>query len=214
MKELMDKTREKYEKKRNKFNFFERTYFNKLKKPLWARSRGDRRFDVVYRDQGLLYSEGKIVLASIFKANSLLFKHGEKDCPAAVIFSEDPYFEENYFELDKIVDYLIDIADGYSADSEFRNLTRILNEEMSAHFNILLPFSICNGRKVYFTTIMVHRKHLPSNYLKSGWFPLLVCPSKTKASIILPYRYWDRKLVQMWRMKELPKRKYRETEPI
>ncbi|HOQ01597.1 MAG TPA: hypothetical protein PK604_12425 [Acetivibrio clariflavus] len=210
MKDLIDKTREKYESKRNKFSFFERAYFNKLKKPSWARKRDNRIFDIVYRDQNLLYSEGKIVLACIFKANSLLFKNGKTDYPAAVIFSEDPYFEENFYELDLIVESLIDISDGYSADSEFRNLARILNDERSAHFNILLPPTISNGRKVYFTTIMVHRKHLPSKCLKSDRFLLLVCPSKTKASIILPYRYWDIKLIKMWRMKKiLPKQKFR-----
>lgn len=203
----MDRTREKYEKKRNKFNFLERVFLNKLVKPKWARDKGDKRFDVIYRDQDLLYAEGKVVLANIFKANTHLFKSGEYDCPAAVVYSEDPYFEENFNELEIIVSQLIDISNGYCDYSEFRNISRILNEEMSAHFNILLPQSMCEGRKVYFTTIMVHRKHLPASYLKSTWFPMLVCPSRTKASMILPYYFWDKNLAKMWMMKERPRRK-------
>ena len=214
MEELMNRTRAKYEKKRNKFSFIDRVFFNKLRKPKWAKDKGDSRFDIVYRDQDLLYSEGKIVLAHVFKANSHLYKYGEYDSPAAVVFSEDSYFEENFYELDKIVCHLVDLVERDYDDSEFRNLARILADERSAQFNIFLPQDISNGRKVYFTTIMVHRKLLPSNYLKSNWFPLLICPSKTKASIILPYYCWDSDLAVMWEMKELPKQKFKETDQI
>ena len=46
---------------------------------------------------------------------------------------------------------------------------------------------------------MVHRKHLPRGYLRANWFPLVVAPKETPASVILPGRYWDAELVRRWK---------------
>lgn len=212
MKELMDRTREKYDKKRNKFSFIDKLFFNRLSKPAWVRAKGDTRFDVLYRDQDILYSRGKIVLAHVFKANTSLYQYGEYDSPATVVYSEDPFFEEDFYKLMEIVGYLSNLKNNPA--SEHSNLARMLADDMTAHYNILLPNSITYGKKVYYTSLMVHRKLLPSRYLKSNWFPLLICPSETKASSIVPFYCWDRKLALMWEMKELPKQKFVETDQI
>src|SRR5205085_11760214 len=38
-----------------------------------------------------------------------------------------------------------------------------------------------------------------TGYLALGWFPLLVCPGRTKQNMLLPLRHWPRGLLHLWR---------------
>lgn len=193
----MEETRQIYENNKNYFNFFDRRY-NRLKKPLWMRRSKDTRFDVIYDEQDLLFKEGNLALAYLVQANSLLFKQGIVNCPADIIFSEDPYFDDNPEMLEQLASELYELKESEVEDLELMQFSEVITDEMTAIYNTPLPLKMTNHKLVYYTSIMVHRKHLPTDYIKTGWFPVLTNPDKTKASIILPYKYWAPGMVNIW----------------
>ena len=197
MKELIHDCRTIYENKRNHFNFFERIY-NKLEKPTWMINTNDKRLECIYEHQDLLYTEGRIVFAQIVQANNLLFKPGKSDHPACVVFSEDIFFDEKVYDLYEIAHSMFELKDTSVDDPDLKIFSDAITDEMTTLFNLQLPIKITNNRVVYYSTIMVCRKHLPTKYLTSGWFPLLTNQNKTKASMILPSKYWPKQLIKKW----------------
>ncbi|MHC1682928.1 MAG: hypothetical protein AB6733_08270 [Clostridiaceae bacterium] len=192
MVEFMKRAREIYYKECKKLFFSSRDY-NKLTRPSWMNASTDNRFEATYRDQKILMKKGRIAIAYLVQANTLLFKEGHHDCPAAMVFSEDTYFEENPDKLGDIAHRIFEMKGISSEDEEIQKFSDILDDEVVTLFNAKVPEKITFGKKVYFTTFMVHRKHLPNGYIDFGSFPALICPEKTEASIILPSRYWGLK---------------------
>lgn len=187
--EFMKKTRDIYYTERKKLSFSFSAY-NRLTKPEWMQQSKDNRFEATYIDHGMLLRKGRIAIAKIVQANSLLYKPGEDNCPAAMVFSEDPYFEENPDKLGEIAYRLYGIKGSRCDDEELQRFSDILADEIVTLFNVEIPQKITYSRKVYFTSLMVHREHLPNRYIDFGCFPALIYPEKTEASIILPSRYW------------------------
>jgi hypothetical protein len=71
---------------------------------------------------------------------------------------------------------------------------RIITSETEMVFNVPVPRQRTADQEVFFTTAMVHRNHLPSWILGASRVPFLVAPAHTRASMILPHRYWPYKL--------------------
>jgi hypothetical protein len=161
----------------------------------------ERRFCSLYFDQLLLLKQGAIVWASLVQANNLLFKPGENNHPANIVYSADPVFHGNLEELGRIARELYELKEKQLNHPEVADLTTIaqaITNEMDRLLNIEISDSLTAHRIVYFTTIMVHRKHLPFGYLNSGWFPILIAPDKTTAVMLLPSRYWSPSLLKVW----------------
>ena len=57
-----------------------------------------------------------------------------------------------------------------------------------------MPPFLCAGKQVFFTTCLVHPPHLPGHFITTSLFPLLICPEKTEAVMILPSSYWPEQL--------------------
>jgi len=189
MKEAMIKTKETYYRERKKIRFYFDSY-TQLSKPSWMLTVKDDRFESTYRDQRILIKEGRIAFACIVQANTLLFKPGKHNCPAAMIFSEDTFFEEHPNKLGDIASQLFTIKGATCDDEELQMFSDILADEKVTLFNYKVPEKLAYGKKVFFTSFMVHREHLPEGYIDFSYFPALICPEKTEASIILPSRYW------------------------
>lgn len=189
MKEAMLKTREIYYRERKKLRFHFSNY-TKLEKPNWMLQSKDDRFESTYRDQKVLIREGRIAVACIVQANSLLFEQGKDNCPAVMLFSEDTFFEEQPEKLKSIASKLFRIKGVSCEDEEIQMFADILADEKVTLFNYEIPDKLTYGKKVFFTTFMVHREHLPNGYIDFDYFPALICPEKTEASIILPAKYW------------------------
>jgi hypothetical protein len=157
----------------------------------------DIRLSCIYEDQKTLFTGGEVVWGHLVQANRLLFSPGSLDHPAAIIFSLDSYFDKNLYNLETIAHKLYE-QKGQEAEPELAYFVDVITDEFKAPFNVQLPYSLTENREVYFTSIMVCRKHLPQNKLISGWFPILTNPGLTNASIILPSRYWDSQLTTLW----------------
>ena len=180
---------------------FQRFLYNFLTPPWWMIQEGDRRFCVLYRDQNLLLKQGIVVWGCLVQANNLLFKPGKYDHPAVIVCSSDPIFHSDLGELAAIARELYELKDKKNEHPEMLDLVifaESITNEMDCPFNVEIPKYLTLNKLVYFTSIMVCRKHLPDGYLKSGWFPVLIAPDKTPAAMILPSKYWDPSLLQIW----------------
>lgn len=197
MKDMIENTRLKYTEKRKSFGFFDKQY-NKLTPPAWMKQVKDTRFQSQYRDQEMLLSRGEVVFAHLIQANSLLFQPGDSDAPAAIVFSSDHYYDDHVDELLIIGHAMFDLKGKTQDDPELKRFAKAITDEVSALFNVKLPEKLTNGRKVYYSTIIIHRKHLPVKYLKTRWFPVLIHPETTEACMILPSKYWAPNLVEYW----------------
>lgn len=153
---------------------------------------------IIYRYQRRLLKRGHIVWAHIVQANSLLFKPGSEDCPANVVYGTSA-------ELDNRLDLLADIAHGlfslkktHPDDRELRRFADSITDELERSMRMAVPKSLTEGLNVFMTSIMVPRKHLPNGYLSQSFFPLLILPRVTEATMIVPCEFWSEELMRHW----------------
>ncbi len=205
MKQPLAATRDRLAQRRQSWLFGWRPY-HRLKRPAWARG-GDTPFECIYQDYKQLLKTGTVVWGVVVQANNLLMKPGPDDCPAAALFSLDPFFDDKLQTLAELAGVLFSMKGQNIRDPEVVKFATAITNEEDVLFNRELPHSLTFGRTVYYTTIMVHRKHLPLGFLNTGFFPLLADPEATEASIILPARYWDPGLVELWKQAKSRKRK-------
>lgn len=196
MKNAIEKTREIYNEKKKRFSIVN-IFRDKLCMPRWVKDSNDE-LKVIYEDASLLYKEGDIVYAYLIQANSLLFKEGVNNHPACVLFSTDKYFDDNLDKLEVLARHLYDYKGAEDVPENIRKFIDVITDEYIRLFNVKLPYEITKGRDVYYTTIMVHRNHIPGRYIKESYFPLLIAQNKTKASIILPKHYWSEDMLRRW----------------
>ena len=148
----------------------------------------------VYSDQPLLFKHGRVVWAHVVQANSQLFQMGEWDLPAAFVFSLDPFFDTQWQSLANLAASLFALKGALNPDPADAALAHIITSETEMVFNSHVPRHRTADKEVFFTTAMVHRNHLPNWMLGRSLVPFLVAPEKTRASMILPHRYWPSKL--------------------
>jgi len=149
----------------------------------------DSHFMEFYNHQKLLASEGIIVWGNIIQANEKLFIEGNKDYPAAIIYSLDPKMDGIPEVLQTASTSLFSVK-GKRTDPELQIFSDKLADEMVRDWKIPIPTKLTEGIQCYYITTMVIRKHLPGGYLANSLFPFLVCPSKTDVGMILPEEYW------------------------
>lgn len=151
----------------------------------------------VHKNRSRLYEHGEVVYGCIVQANSSLFTNNilSSNLPASIVFSMDSYFDEHPYELRDVASELYKYKNKYGAPEGIRQVTDALTDEYERLFNIELPSYIANGRRVYFTTIIVFRTHLPKKRLVSSIFPIIARPPLVNTSIILPKRYWTEEMI-------------------
>lgn len=189
-------TRVKYNEQRLKMGFFEKRKF-RIKPPLWIKMTRSR-LGEIYKDNELLRTEGKVVWGHIIQANQLLFDpEAKENCPAAALYSLDPYYDGNLEELEVIAGSLFDIK-GKSTSKNLQKFSDMLADETTIQMKLKIPHELTGGRDVFYTSIMVHRNQLPFPFLATSAFPLLVHESKTKSTMILPVKYWSDDMIGYW----------------
>jgi len=148
----------------------------------------------VYDEQPVLFKHGQIVWAHVVQANTQLYQMGEMDQPAAFVFSLDPSFDAHWQSLATLAANLFALKGAANPDPADAEFARIITSETEMVFNLSVPRQRAGNKEVFFTTAMVHRNHLPNWMLGANLVPFLVAPEKTRASMILPHRYWPYKL--------------------
>jgi hypothetical protein len=168
--------------------------------PFWLLIRPKDRIWTLYKERSRLVSSGQVVWSAFVQANSLLFEPGSEDCPAAAVYSLDPRFDNEPGGLGRIAHALFALKGSVPSDPALQELVHDITDEMERTYNLRVPDSLTDGREVFLTCIMVHRRHLPEGYLKQGLVPLVVNPAVTGATMILPSRYWGPELRYFWGM--------------
>jgi hypothetical protein len=148
--------------------------------------------------QSTLLQEGEIVWAHIVQANQQMFLPGEVDCGAVVVFSPDGYFDAHPEELEHIAGELYDMK-GKRTEPELQKFADILQNELIRPMRLVIPPSIAGDREVIYTDVMIRRKDLPTGRLSRSFMPLLIAPSRTQATLLLPWEWWSPALVALWR---------------
>jgi hypothetical protein len=196
---LLDKTRALFALKKTEY---EKSSHNDLSltPPSWFEASDEPRFEPLFRDEPLLYTEGKIVEAHLVQANSMLFEPGDFEaCPAVIVFSDDPYFEQHPDELAKVGHALYAYKNSEVDIPELRPFVAQITDERATYWSRELPHQITQGRRVYFSVILVFRKHLPSGILMASRFPILIAPEHTPATMVLPCQFWDDEYCTNWK---------------
>lgn len=132
---------------------------------------------------------GKIYYGYLVEANNLLFRRnygfmGNSLLPAVMLYSTDPYYDENPLELKYVAEQVF-------AD---RN-NNVLRDESKYFSNIKLTNPICGERAVYMTTLMIYRPQLPEGYISDGLIPLIADPDCSSA-FVLEHKYWSDKFAR------------------
>ncbi len=149
------------------------------------------RFNLLFEDQDVLFSEGCVVWGTIIQANGKLFSPGLEDLPAVILYSLDEKIDSNPKIIKKVAKKLYSLK-GKKTHKDLQEFSDMLKSECTLKWKIPVPPHISNNIQCFYTTALVVRDHLPKGYLKNGLFPYLVCPEKTNVGTILPSRYWSR----------------------
>lgn len=153
----------------------------------------------VYRQQWTLIEKGRVVWGHIVQANKLLFEAGAINSPANVLYSTDAYFDD-LAELPELAGTLFSTKGEQLDDPEVQRFADALAAERTRPLRLLLPKRMTGDREVCFSTIMVHREHLPTGMLSTPFFPLLVAPDVVDVTMILPCKFWDPLVIQLWNL--------------
>jgi len=194
--EIMDDIRRKFGEPPRRFSIGDKLALS-ASKPLLMPP-GDRLI-MQYQHRKEIFRTGKVVWGHIIQANEKLFLPGSECLPAAWLYSLDPHFDEQVEELEDIALDLFDTKGEETGDPELQRFADTLADEYERIMSLPIPKSVTGGRDVTYTVGNVHRRFIPTGRLAQSFFPLVVAPSITPATWILPSRWWSEPLVAMWR---------------
>lgn len=165
---------------------------NLLKKPKWLKNNKKDELNKIYEKQKDFWEHGRIAFGCIVQANIKLFSMGNSyNCPANFIYTYDEYYYENANEFHKLahdIYCLKESEDELSAEEKY--ISELLFSEYKRDFHIPVPDSMTDGHKVFLTTVMVDRDHIPMHKLCNFFYPMLTLENDSPDAIILPAWYW------------------------
>lgn len=152
-----------------------------------------------YMKQDLLMREGEIAWGAFVQTNKFLLMPGRNDHPANVIWSTKPEIEANPEILGQIAHNLFELKTANPRDGDERRYATLLTDESSRGMGMTIPRNYAGAyHPVKSTTLMVIRRHLPTNFIVGNLVPLLT-HFTTNACMLVPWKYWPRALVHQWR---------------
>jgi hypothetical protein len=165
----------------------------------WYFFRTGDKLKLILDDQALLRDQGRVVWGALVQANNVLFDPDNRmTLPANAIYSTERYFDDRVDELRRLGRELFDLKGTRPRDPELTRFANIVTSETRRVMKKQIPPEYCDDRKVYFTTLLIQPSHLPDGYLAEGFFPLVICPGETPATMILPAHYWPKGLRRIW----------------
>lgn len=173
----------------------ERLYLQ-IRPPKWCR-KSDDDLMIVYREQKKLLREGTIAIGMLVQANSALFQKGVLNAPANVIYISEVEIDNPLATLLQAALKIYSLKETKPEDPDEAKFARMVSYDLGRDFRVSVPDSLSNGLDATYTTIMVHRKHLPYGYLSGCYFPLLI-HQESRAAMILPARYWPAEIIADW----------------
>ena len=148
---------------------------------------------------------GEPVWTAMVMANSVLFRPGSTDAPAAIVYSFDTAFDADPDRLRGIAARLQELREigsrGLSSDAprELRAMAKQIEDEAARLTNHRVPASLVGGdEEVWYETLCIYRRDLPTGYLRDGLIPALALRSRRRTPRTLPLKYWPPELVAAW----------------
>ena len=155
----------------------------------------------IYTEKEELFRCGQVYYGYLVQANNALFNFWPQlDLPASIIYSAEDAVSGNPLMLKRMGAYLYHFkndAEEYP-DSEFKNIINVIRDEYDRSSFKFRPLCGEELGDMYFTSIMVFRKHLPRRVLNGGIIPVIAAPDKCGAVMILPKRYWTKTFRKAW----------------
>ncbi len=129
---------------------------------------------------------GKVCYGYLIQANTQLFTSKNKylALPATIVYSHDEYYEKKPLELQKIAYALFENRDNNG-----------LGNETEYKIRIPVPQEICEGREVYFSSVLIDRHQLPFGFLTSGLMPVIAHTQKETSIFVVDCKYWSNALI-------------------
>ena len=175
-----------------------RGWKNKMPKPFWLLFENDQCYNEILSQQDSLLKRGNIIWGGVIQANSALFSKGSFNHPAAVIYSFDCNVDKSPEIIKIIASELFSYKGMQTSNPEIQAFSDKLADEIETDLKLKIPEELTEGVECFYTSILVHRNHLPNNVLSMGVFHLLVNPEETEATMILPFKYWPKSLINLW----------------
>ncbi len=153
----------------------------------------------ILRDQSLLRAQGRIVWGFLVQANDSLFRSdNQSTLPANVIYSPDTFFDDGVSSLLGLARGIFELKGTVPGDLHLKQFALAVSNETLRTMRLRVPPALSEGREVFFTTCLIHPPHLPGGWLADSHFPLVICPEKTDAVMVLPSAYWPDVLRSSW----------------
>lgn len=172
----------------------------KLKRPSWLDSSDP--MSEIYSKKSLLLQQGEIVYAHLVQANNILFKRFPPlNCPAQIVYSEEPYFVKHPEALQKIAWGIYDYKDQAldTVPDEWKEVARVITDEYDRS-DFKFSLNVVGQTLEYnFIPTMIFRKLLPKGKLYGNILPVLI-KSDCKQVMILPKEYWTKEFTDAWVM--------------
>lgn len=117
---------------------------------------------------------------------------------AHLIYSPDTFFDDAVSSLRSLARCIFDLKGTVPRDVHLKQFALAVSNETLRTMRLRVPSVLCEGREVYLTTCFIHPPHLPGGRLAGSYFPLVICPEKTEAVMVLPSTYWPAALRSSW----------------
>ena len=150
------------------------------------------------KSQHRLRREGAVVWATIVQANGNLFKRNNAETGASVIYSADPWFDRHREALGQIAQQCFALKGTSPTDRESAVFARMLTDEMIRGMRMKVPSLFTGQRRVYHSSMLMPRKHLPKGFLTGVYFPVWIDPDETGAVVMVPAAFWPPSLLEEW----------------
>jgi hypothetical protein len=153
----------------------------------------------ILRDQRILRDHGRVVWGYLVQANEVMFDPtNTQTVPGNAIYCTDPDADDQVVLFQGVASGLFGLKGTTPRDIDLTRFSEAITNETARTMRLPLPRSLCRGKMAFFTTCLFQPSHLPGGYLASGVFPLVICPERTEAVMVLPARYWPEELCQIF----------------
>ena len=169
-----------------------------LKRPEWLRSSDPMSY--IFKEKKDLLKNGTVCYAHIVQANTILFDWlPHTDHPAHIVYSTDPYIEENSDILEEAAHAIYQYKDVPldAVPEEWRELARVVTDERDRSGFTLSTERGGHTVKIDFLPTMIFRKLLPRRKLCGSLLPIITSPD-CDSVMVLPKRYWTKEFRASW----------------
>ena len=180
----------RYEKKRLRYIY--------LKRPEWMRASDP--MSLFFSEKKALLKNGSVCYAYIVQANTILFDWlPHTDHPAHIVYSTDPYIEENPDILEETAHAIYQYKDVPLdlVPEKWRELARVVTDERDRSGFTLSTERDGHTAKIHFLPTMIFRKLLPRRKLCGRLLPIITSPD-CNSVMVLPKRYWTKEFMSAW----------------